>query len=58
MKLSPKMKKALNVEADKFSSSAQKKIEAAGGQTITLDPLGEDQSKDKPVKKNNSADSD
>ncbi len=52
------MKKALNVEADKFSSSAQKKIEAAGGQTITLDPLGEDQSKDKPVKKNNSADSD
>jgi len=52
------LKKALNVEADKFSSSAQKKIEAAGGQTITLDPLGEDQSKDKPVKKNNSADSD
>ncbi len=49
--------KALKVEADKFSSSAQKKIEAAGGQTITPDPPAKAQTKDKS-KKNDSADSD
>ena len=49
--------KALKVEADKFSSSAQKKIEAAGGQTITPDPPAKAQTNDKS-EKNDPADSD
>ena len=49
--------KALKVEADKFSSSAQKKIEAAGGQTITPNPPVKSQTSDKRAK-NDRSDSD
>ncbi len=42
--------KAMKVEADKFSSSAQKKIEDAGGQAIITDSVQESQAEDKKDK--------
>lgn len=48
--------RALKVEADKFSLAAQKKIEAAGGQTITSDPPVKAKASEKS-KKNDRVDS-